>query len=85
VQSSEYWPVLPAGASEKITSQALTDQARIDRICNLLPTRGTYSGNKQTVDWMENGLYKEAKAITDVFESSTQSPWLTGPCYNVLF
>jgi hypothetical protein len=65
VQSNEYWPVLPLNASEKITEQALKDQLRIDRVAALMPTRGTYSGNKQTVDWMENGLYNEAKAVIE--------------------
>jgi hypothetical protein len=74
--------VLPPGPSEKITAQALKDQSRIDRIRSLLPTRGTYSGNKMTVDWMENGLYKAASAVTETFEE--KAPWATGPCYNVL-
>jgi hypothetical protein len=83
VQTSEYWPVLPLNASEKITEQALKDQLRIDRVQALMPTRGTYSGNKQTVDWMEKGLYDQAKLIADAYNDCV--PWFTGPCYNVLF
>jgi hypothetical protein len=55
-------------ASEKITELALKDQLRIDRVRSLLPTRGTYSGNKMTVDWMEHGLYNEASAIVGPFD-----------------
>jgi len=60
--------VLPPEASEKVTAWALADQVRIDRVRSLLPTRGTYSGNKMTVDWMENGLYKAASDVSGTFE-----------------
>jgi len=35
-----------------------------------------------TVDWMENGLYKAASAVSGTFEE--KAPWATGPCFNAL-
>jgi hypothetical protein len=65
------WPELGESASSVFKTWVALDSPRLEKIKKLFPERGTYGGNRQLMDWMENKLHAMSYSI--------------GSFYNVLF